>query len=213
LELLIFYLAIDIYIVFFLVARLFFYTMPHVFGGLLVGGLIIYLVFGTVILLLAKKRSFDFLMRKFNKIKFVKRYFERIEQQLQHPIRPDEKIALLPFIREHKKIVGKIIFLQLFSIALDALTILLLFYGLGVPISLFIAVLVLVCTKIVSILPVSPGALILFESSMVFLFNSLAVPLGTSIIVTLIFRLLSFWLPIPAGYLLYRRWQQTNTEV
>lgn len=206
LELVLFYAAMAGYCIFFMLATRFFYPMPSAIMGVLTAGFVIFLFFVVIILLLIKKRSLKYIVKRLAKIKFIKKYIRPLEQQLTHPDTALNKIELLPFIYSHKRLVVVIVAGQIFAIALDAITIVLLSYGIGSSIPLFIALLILVGTRAVSILPVSPGSLILFESSMVFLLNSMGVPLGISIMVTLLFRLLSFWLPIPAGFILYRRW-------
>src|SRR5436190_4014577 len=60
-------------------------------------------------------------------------------------------------------------------------------------------------TKIISILPVSPGALILFEGSMTFFFAGMGIGVSVAVIVTLLYRALSFWSPIFLGLVLYKK--------
>lgn len=211
LELLLYYVAMETLILFFLGSS-FFYRLPAVFVSILIAGGIVYFLFGATVLLITKKRSLDFILKKIEKIKFLRKRFQAVEQNWLATSKNDHSIDLFPFFIHKKKGALKIIFYQIVICVLDSLTIYALFYGFGEKASFFLIVLVLINTRIIAILPFSPGALILYESSMVFLFTQLNYALGTSIIVTLLFRFLSFWLPIPAGWFLYRKWLKSKSS-
>ncbi|HEY8660267.1 MAG TPA: lysylphosphatidylglycerol synthase transmembrane domain-containing protein [Hanamia sp.] len=205
-ELLIFYAAMEVIIIFLLLACLTIYKVPHIFTGTLWAGLAVYLVFGTLISLAGRKRFIDRLYNKIQKVKFIKRIFQKEIQNIRQQGLSKKEVNLLIFLNSDKKVVVKVFLFQLLVVASDGFTLYALFWGLGIPVSPFVVLLSLIGTRIISILPFLPGALILFESSMSFFFVSLGVPLAIAIIVTLLFRLLSFWFPIPIGLFLYRRW-------
>ncbi len=208
-ELLIFYLAMITYIGAFLIIALF-HPVPSVFKGVLLIGLIVYLIFATIVYLAGKKRSLHFLQNKVRHIRFLKKYFDKWGQQISMAKNSQHELSMTAFLKRRPAEVIIIILWQMVIVMLDSSTIWMLFKGFGISVSIFEVLLVLICTRIISILPFSPGALILYESSFVFLFSSLDYNVGVTIVVTLIYRLLSFWLPIPAGWYMYRNWLKQN---
>jgi len=48
-------------------------------------------------------------------------------------------------------------------------------------------------------LPLSPGSLVVYESAMTYIFTMLGLPIHPALILTLLYRFLTFWLPIPIG--------------
>ena len=93
---------------------------------------------------------------------------------------------------------------QIILILLDSTTIYFLFLGLNVRISFIHVLLALMVTKIISLFSIIPGALVFFEGGMIFFLTLLGIPAGMAFVVTLLFRFLSFWLPMPIGLFLYR---------
>ena len=210
-ELLIFYASIEGIIVFFLIAGLFFFPLPVTFISVLAGGAFLYLLFGLVITLLGQSGSIEKFYKRLEKSRIIKKVFVKLSQRLHHQKVSGEN--LIVFMNTQKKAVLYSFVLQLIVFLLDVLTIMTLFYGLGLSVGFYPVLLALICTKIISLLPFSPGALVLYESSMTFFFTELGIPVGTALMVTLIFMLLTFWFPIPAGLYLYRRWiQRTETS-
>lgn len=212
-ELLIFYAAMEAIIILLLLACLSFYKVRHVFPGTLAIGVAVYLAFGTLIALAGRKKFIDLLFKKIQKVKFIKKIFEKVSQKIGQQGISKKEVNLLALLKNNKGAVLKAFLFQLMVVAADGFTLYALFCGLDIPVSPFVVLLVLISTKIISIIPFLPGALILYESSMTFFFVSLGVPLGTAIIVTLLYRLLSFWFPIPIGLFLYRRWLQKTPDL
>jgi len=205
-ELLIFYAAMEFVIFSLLLSCLFFYTAPHTFSVTLAAGLAVYLVFGILIALTSRGHALEILFNKIQKIKFLKKLLVRVIHRFQQQVTL-EKASTMPTLLKHNSRTVLTTFLtQLIIIGADGLTIYALFQGLGTPVSPLAVLIAMTSTRIISIIPFLPGALVLYESSMSFFFVSLGVPLGSAIIVTLVYRLLSFWFPIPAGLLLYRKW-------
>lgn len=205
-ELLIFYAAVEVIILFLLVTCYINYRVPHAFIITLWAGVAVYLVFGTLISLVGRKKFINRLYEKIQKVRFLKKRFERVIQNIQRQGLSKEEVNLLIFLKNNKKAVVKVFLFQLLVFVSDGFTVYALFSGVGFPVSPMVVLLGLISTRIVAVLPFLPGALILFESSMSFFFVSLGIPLATAVIVTLLFRLLSFWFPIPIGLFLYRRW-------
>ena len=206
LELLVFYFAMDmVALVLLIISRLFYNTPPSVTITLLVG-IIIYLLFSALIIWGVRKAFITTLIKKIDSVKPIRKLFKswikKIWQQDTSTIRSEFHYLLI----SNKMVVFKAFLGQLLVISADALTLYALFQGLGINITPFVVILALVSTKIISLIPFLPGSLVLYESSMSFLFTSMGVPLGSAIIVTMVYRLLSFWFPIPIGLFLYRKW-------
>lgn len=204
-ELLTSYAAMEVMIVFLLIIFSF-YTSPEIFTIILFSGLVAYVFFGVIVSYASKKKTLDFIFNKIKKVGVLKKVFEHQMRTLGREGVVSKDVRLFAFLDQNKMPVFKASLFQLLVIAADAATVYALFQGLGTEVSVIVVLLSLVCTRIVSLLPIFPGALFLYESSMSFFFASLGSPLSVAIVVTLLFRLLSFWFPMPVGLLLYRTW-------
>lgn len=204
-DLLTFYMAMECVLIFFLISAFTLSQLPHLFKGVLAGGLLIYPALGLLIIFAGSKRFLIF-FNKLTKIKFIKNIFRNLYANSARHDSRGQGIQLLTFLKQNRHSSLAALLFQLLVFFADGLTIYALFHGLSVHIHLYSVLLGFACTKIIALLPALPGALILFESSMSYFFVSLNMPLSTAIIVTMLYRLLSFWFPIPIGMLLYRRW-------
>lgn len=206
-ELLIYYFSMEVFIIFLL---LLFYldawsSVP--LKTTLLSGLAIYPLLGGLIMLANKKGIFKSSYKKVMQIKWLKRILLTDQQEVHVGGHPGIGVMIknYPF-----NVLKAVAFKVLITIA-DISTIYAIFLGIGYPTSPLYILAAIVGTNIISLLPFSPGALILYESSMTYLFVSQGIPLSPAIIATLVYRLLSFWLPIPIGTLLYRQWFQHKT--
>ena len=204
-ELLSFYAAMEIIIVLTVTLSLFLFRIPASFLIVLSAGFLVYLTFGLAVEFLSRKRTISSVYKKIELVKFFRNLVDRFRKSF--PANADIENPPQFFIK-HKAIVLQAIFLQLCIFFADAITIFALFRGFGVPIIIYLVPVGFILTKIISLLPVSPGALILYEGSMAFFFSKLGVRLGSAAIVTLLYRALSFWLPILLGFVLYRKLQK-----
>lgn len=207
-ELLIFYTAMEMLILVLLFSCLFFVQTSGGFTATLIGGLIVYLLFGIAVVLSGRKKVIYGLIERLARIRILKPLAVRIKNRISPQLLEPQEIKPLIFIRKNLLIVFRSFSLQLFLFMADAFTIYALFTGLGISVSPFSILLCYMCTKIISILPFLPGALILYESSMSYFFAAAGVPVASAIIVTLLYRLLSYWLPMPVGFLLYKKWSK-----
>jgi uncharacterized protein (TIRG00374 family) len=69
--------------------------------------------------------------------------------------------------------------------------------------------LALLLSLVIGALPISPGSLIIYESAMTYFFTTLGAPLHAALIITLLYRFLTFWMPIPIGMFLFRTLKKT----
>lgn len=191
-ELLIFYAAMEVVILGLLMACMLIYKSFVTFKSTLAAGMVIYLAFGLLIIFAGKKG-------------LVRRLFEKILKM------PPEDVQPLSGLSAGRAGAWKVFSFQLLVIAADAATLYALFLGLGYPVAPFIVLLTLISTRIITLVPFLPGGLILYEGSMSLFFANAGIPAGTAVVVTLVYRLLSFWLPMPVGTFLYRRWLKRPT--
>ncbi len=205
-ELLIFYSAMEAIIISLLIACMFVYRSFYSFKGVLTAGILIYLAFSLVVSFAGRKNMLTRLYDKVSKARLVKKLFKSINKKMSESDILKNEVLVWPLIKSNIPMAIRVFFLQLAVVAADGFTLYVLFLGIGHPISPFIVLLTLICTKVISILPFLPGSLVLYESSMSFFFASAGVPAGTAIVVTLVYRFLSFWFPMPVGTFLYRQW-------
>ena len=212
-ELFVYYLAVEILLLGLLLSGLTFFSVKHIFLIILSLGLLVYPALGIILLSVSQKNLLPSLYAKLSRIRFVQR---KIKSQIDEPENTDQlqmHTSVLRYLKANKTTGVNAILLQLFILLADALTIYALFHGLGVHVGLYTVLLVMCCTQIISLLPFLPGSLLLYESSMSWFFANLLVPPGTAIVVTMLYRLLSFWMPMPFGLLFYRKWVRDKKAV
>ncbi|RFS20147.1 UPF0104 family protein [Chitinophaga silvatica] len=196
-EMVCYYSAIEALIIPLFFSCLLFFKSPHLVKVTLAAGILIFIILSALILLAGKKK---FLVSIFDRLKKIKFFKKKLSFDFSQGGQQEIK-----FLKEEPQKVIKAIVFQLLVLLADSATVFALFWGMGIEISPFVVILAFMSTRIIAILPITPGALVVYESSMVLFFTSLGAPVGTSIVVTLLYRLLSFWLPMPAGLILYRR--------
>jgi uncharacterized protein (TIRG00374 family) len=64
-----------------------------------------------------------------------------------------------------------------------------------------------VVAQALAMVPITPGGLGFVESGLTALLVVIGVPVDVSVIATLLYRLVSFWLPIPLGVLAWAGWR------
>ncbi|AEV99587.1 hypothetical protein A4D02_27490 [Niastella koreensis] len=205
-ELLIFYAAMETIIVTLLIICLFTYRVQHAFTSTLTAGMIVYLVFACMVVLAGKNNMLHRLYAKAMKLRLIRKISNCLAGKMPVELLPAKEIQLREIVKHHKPDLAKAFFFQFLVVAADGFTLYVIFLGLGLQVSPFIILIAFICTKIISILPFLPGALVLYESSLSFFLSSTGIPVGAAIIATLVYRLLSFWLPMPVGAFLYRKW-------
>lgn len=166
-------------------------------------GFIFFSALGAVILIVSNPKTLAFLMPKLSRFKFIKRYIEKMDLQLLHQETGKRNILL----RDKTATLNGIL-LQIGILLLDTITVYALIKGLGVELPFSLIVFGFMLTLVIGSLPTSPGALIAYEGAMTYFFHTLGLPLQTALVVTLLFRFFTFWLPIPIGLILFRNLQK-----
>ena len=101
---------------------------------------------------------------------------------------------------------------QLLTVFADIFTIYALYRGLHLAVPLSFVILCFGLTLVVSMVSIVPGALVFYESAMTLFYVTLGINVHMALIVTLLFRGLSFWLPMPLGFLLYHRLTRSRPD-
>ena len=203
-ELLSFYAAMEVVTIFAILTSLILHKLSILFVSILCGGLLLYALFALAIGLAGRKRSIALLFKKIKRIKICDKLVEKLKSRWS-AVSLGEMENPEQLILEHKGKMFTVLLYQVIIFLTDSFTIYALFRGLGISVSYLYTFIALIAAKIISTLPISPGGLILYESSMTFFFVKLALPVGASITVTLLYRILSFWLPMPIGFFMYKK--------
>lgn len=204
-ELITCYIAMEVMIIVVIAALFVLHKVRTIFLVILFIGLLVFMIFAVSIMFLGKRKSLGKLFNKLNHIKFIKNFIDKQKKSLSPTVDLAKVGSPVHIILEHKFVISKAVAIQLIMIIADSFTIFALFYGFGDHIAWYYPVIALILSRIVTLLPISPGGLILYESSMTLFLTQLGLPLGISIIVTLLYRALSFWVPLPIGFLLYKK--------
>ena len=205
LELMTFYIAMILVICSLFFVSIF-YDFPEFFFLIFLLGILIFSILGTFMVIASKKKVLDYLFRKIKKIGFIRRQLEKYEAMLDGPV-ADKSKNLLHTIIVKKGLFIRAIFCGAGVVACDSLTIFALFFGFGIPVNFIIVIAGYMLTQIVTLVPILPGSLLVFEGGMTFFFTRLGVPMEVAAAVTLLYRCLSFWLPIPLGFFLLKKIQ------
>jgi uncharacterized protein (TIRG00374 family) len=204
LELLGFYTAVLCIILILLFICLFWNGVPAYFNFIFLGGMAAFVFFALLIGFLGRGKTIIQFLKKLSRIRLLKKSIEKFRRIPFANIRNPWHIY-----SGHPSLVIRTALFHSCIFLLDSLTLFTLFYGLGHPVLFLSASVGIVLAKIISLLPFTPGALILYEGSMTFFLVQLGAPVAVAAMVTLLYRLLSFWLPIPAGLFLYRKLQNS----
>ncbi|WP_439698619.1 YbhN family protein [Mucilaginibacter sp. AW1-7] len=170
-------------------------------------GFVFFTALGILMLIISDRRALAFILRKLNQFKWLRRFIAKASPLYLTKSKQKNWRAL----HEPKKPVAMAVLLQMGIITLDAITVFAILQGFHVMLNPCKVMFGLLLTLAIGSLPVSPGALIAYESAMTFFFTLLGVPVHAALIVTLLFRFFTFWLPMPAGLFLYRDLRRRQT--
>jgi len=204
-ELLTYYTAVVGMILILLFTCLFLKGIPLYYTFIFLGGIAAFVLFAILIGLLGRGKTVAILLKKLSRIRFLEKRIQKFKKIPFGDIKNPWRVY-----REHPVLVFVTILFHVCVFLADSITLFALFRGLGVHITFLSVFIGFVLTKIISLLPFLPGALILYEGSMTFFYVHFGVPFAVAAIVILLYRFLSFWLPIPVGFFLYRRLQNSK---
>lgn len=180
-------------------------TVGKVLLGIGALGAFLFIILNVALLFFSSKKILISVIGKIEKHKWLKSLFNKI--RLKFP----EKELLMDgwdspwtIVKNKSHYLWRPLFWQLVVFLADATTIFLLFNGFNFR-PVFLSILTgLILTKIVALISISPGALVFFEGAMVLFYTSFNLPIHLVVVVTILFRALSFWLPMPFGLILHR---------
>jgi len=169
-------------------------------------GFVFYVLLFVLVLIISNGRNISFAMHRLEKFSFIKRLIEKASLlSLQN-----ENEGTFKMLGRKKRAILQTIILQLFVIMSDIVTVWALIKGFHVDMSFPLVAFGLLLSLVIGALPISPGSLIVYESAMTYFFTKLGAPVHAALIITLLYRFLTFWLPIPIGLLVYRNLQMNR---
>lgn len=186
---------------------LIFKSLPHFFWIVILLGFVIYGAMSGLMTVLGNKKTLDWFIKHLSRIKFLRSHLENIDISSEGTFAEFGTKGPWGIFKKYPKQSAVVIAGQLGVFFADSLTIVALLHGLGIHLPYISVLLALILTFVASALPISPGALIIYEGAMSFFLTSMGMPLATALVVTLMFRVLSFWAPIFLGLLLYKHVQ------
>jgi len=176
-----------------------------VFTSTAITGFVFFIALGAVVLTLSNQAAISYVLQKLRRFKRIKSYIEKAGMSELY----QQKEGTWNMFINHKNGIGMAVLLQFGILFLDMLTILAILKGFHISMPFPLIALGLILSLVVGSLPISPGSLIVYESAMTYFFTVLGLPVNEALIVTLLFRFLTFWLPIPFGLVLYRSIQKS----
>jgi len=167
-------------------------------------GFVFYVLLFALVLILSNGRNISFAMHKLERFGFIKRFIEKASLLSLQNVNE----GTFKMLGRKKKAILQAIVLQLFIIMSDVITVFALIKGFHVAMSFPLVAFGLLLSLVIGALPISPGSLIVYEGAMTYFFTKLGAPVHAALIITLLYRFLTFWLPIPIGLLVYRNLQK-----
>ncbi|PTS96775.1 TIGR00374 family protein [Pedobacter sp. HMWF019] len=167
-------------------------------------GFVFYCFLLLMMAVLSNWRIWRGILRRLSRFPKIQRYIKKINL----PGLTKGKQGIWKMFLENKRETFQVIGIQCCIIFLDVLTVYAILKGFHVSLPVQAIAFGLLLSLVVGALPISPGSLIAYESAMTYYFTILGAPVHAALMVTLIFRFLTFWLPIPIGLFLYRDLQR-----
>jgi hypothetical protein len=206
------HLLFSIFAVFFLI-----FFLKKKFSGLLLGtsvfGVLLFIFLSVLVLLLTSEKVLLFIKNRAEKGRWLKFFFNKLNLEFfKREVSAGKWESPVEFVKNKRKYLLSPIFLQILVLLADTFTVFLLFRGFGFRPNVLIVLAGMILTKIIVMISVSPGALVFFEGAMVLFYSSFNIPVHLALIVTLIFRALSFWLPMPFGLFFYKQFSARHKK-
>ncbi|MEO6849847.1 MAG: lysylphosphatidylglycerol synthase transmembrane domain-containing protein [Mucilaginibacter sp.] len=167
-------------------------------------GFVFYVLLFVLVLIVSNGHNISFVIHKLERFGFIKRLIEKANLLSVQ----NESEGTFKMLGRKKKEIAQTIILQLVIILSDVVTVWALIKGFHVDMPFALVAFGLLLSLVIGALPISPGSLIVYESAMTYFFTRLGAPVHAALIITLLYRFLTFWLPIPIGLLVYRNLQK-----
>ncbi len=169
-----------------------------------IGGCGFFIFLGAVVIAISNKHTVSFIFKKFGQFGPVKRYLDKVNLI---SLAGKESISLNTLLSKKRNFVLAV-FYQLCLIGFDFITAFAIIKGFHVQVPFTHVAFAVLLAIVIGALPLSPGSLIAYEGAMTYFLTVLGSPVHAALIVTLLFRFFTFWLPMPIGLLLYKNLQK-----
>lgn len=205
LDLLTFYWSLALVVIASLIIGWFIYPLKTSFLVILALGLLLYAILSLAVSFIGKKQTIRWIYAKLRRVNFLQKFINNIKGKVPYGITIDQIQNPWTLVLQNPFTMMRVFMYQVCVQLVDAFTIYAFFYGLGSPLDFHLVVIGMILTKTIAMLPISPGSLVLYEAGMSFFYANLGAPLKIAIVVTLLYRFLSFWLPLPIGFFMLDR--------
>ena len=165
-------------------------------------GALIYILLIGLALFLGSRRVLDLLSGQKEKKRWMSKLFEHLKVFNPQDGAVSENVWAA-FFNNFRRLLPALLW-QIAIILADAAAVYFIFLGFNFRASLIGVLFGLILTKIVAMVSFTPGSLVFFEGAMILFYSAFGIPLQLSVMATIIFRALSFWLPMPFGLIFYR---------
>lgn len=169
-------------------------------------GFVFYSALTCLVLLLYNRSTVLFILRKLSRYNWIKRYLRKAGLL---SLQSESERSFQMLFNNRKVLLNTVVF-QLVIIFCDVLTVYALVQGFHIPMSFGLVTFALLLSLVIGALPISPGSLIVYESAMTYFFTKLGAPVHAALIITLLYRFFTFWLPIPVGLIFYRNLERSG---
>lgn len=183
--------------------------VDHVIHYTAVGGVVFFAFLTVVMLMISNQHTVSFIMNKLGRFGRFKRYMDNINLS---SLVGKESLDFKRLFSKKKNSIW-VVFLQLCLIACDIITAFSIIKGFHIQLPFTHVAFGLLLSMVIGALPLSPGSLITYEGAMTYFLTVLGSPVHAALVVTLLFRFFTFWLPIPIGLLFYRNLQRIKPAI
>ncbi len=185
-----------------------YHMLPTIFLYVIIFGFLLYGALAVLMTIISVRDVLQHVLKKLSRIPFLKHHLEDITFSPQGTFPEYGTKGPWQIFLKYKKLSFYVLLCQWGLFFADAVTIFALLQGLHVPVSFLVISFGLLLTFVATALPISPGALLIYEGAMTFFYTTMSMPFATALIVTLMYRVLSFWAPMVMGIFLYRHVQK-----
>ncbi len=213
LEILLYYLAFFLLFIFGLVYLVFHPQISKLYLRAAYLFSLLILFFGIFVFwFFTHKNGLNHLLKKISK--FISKAAPHIDWEKAGDILETngDKESAVFVVKNRRGLLVKPFIFRFLVFLMDALTIYFLFYAFNTPIYFGMAAIVFALSQAVGIFSIGPAGLGFFEGAMIFFFQNLFLSLDVVVAATLLFRALSFWLPMPLGIWLYSKIMNNNNN-
>ena len=166
------------------------------------------IIFAGIFIALQRKKRSRFMKWMIFKLR---KYFEN-GPNIEEIIQQMKETVGINKLKHHRLTFWSACLWQGLELLMNVFTLYFVFFAIGEPLSFTASFIVFTLTRFISMVSFIPGAFGIFEGSMTFVLATFGMPIGPALAATLLFRAFSFWLPLPVGWWLYRKYMHAFTD-